>query len=90
MAKITGRGSVRASGALAAAPMLATVAAKAQPPAPDIGDLRAEKDIVFGKGGDLDLLLDVYHPPEGVTPKRLAIIHLFGGGFFTGIDRAAH
>src|SRR3990170_2937706 len=84
MAHITRRGFVKASGILAAAPVLATVTAKAQPPAPDIGNLRAEKDIVFGKGGDMDLLLDVYRPPEGVTPKRLAIIHLFGGGFFAG------
>jgi acetyl esterase/lipase len=60
------------------------------PPAPDIGKLRAEKDIKFGKGGDIDLLLDVYHPPEGVTPKRLAIIHLFGGGFFVGNKNAGY
>ena len=37
-----------------------------------LGDLRVERDIVFGKGGDKELLLDVYHPPEGVTPKRTA------------------
>jgi len=90
MAKITRRGFVQASGALAAAPLLAPVAAKAQPPPPDIGNLRAEKDIVFGKGGDMDLTLDVYHPPEGVTPKRLAIIHLFGGGFFVGNKNAGY
>ena len=42
-----------------------------------------EKDIVFGKGGSMDLTLDVYQPPAGVMPKRMAIIHLFGGGFFT-------
>jgi len=90
MARITRRGFVQASGILAAAPVLATVAARAQPPAPDIGNLRAEKDIVFGKGGDIDLLLDVYHPPEGVTPKRLAIVHLFGGGFFVGNKNAGY
>ena len=88
MANITRRRLIKASGALAVAPALAAVTARAQPPArpppPDIGKLRAEKDIVFGKGADMDLLLDVYHPPEGVTPKRLAIIHLFGGGFFAG------
>src|SRR5262245_28184727 len=86
MARITRRGFVQASSALAVAPALVGLSAKAQPPgpppAPDIGKLRAEKDIKFGKGGDIDLLLDVYHPPEGVTPKRMAIIHLFGGGFF--------
>jgi len=79
------------SGALALAPALATVTANAQPPAPpDIGNLRAEKDIVFGKGGDMDMTLDVYHPPEGVTPKRMAIIHLFGGGFFGGNKNAGY
>ena len=91
MAKITRRGFVQASSALAAAPMLASVVtARAQPPAPDIGNLRAEKDIVFGKGGDMDMTLDVYHPPEGVTPKRMAIIHLFGGGFFGGNKNAGY
>ena len=90
MARITRRGFVQASGALAVAPALAAVTARAQPPAPDIGSLRAEKDIVFGKGGDIDLMLDVYHPPEGVTPKRMAIIHLFGGGFFAGNKNAGY
>src|SRR5918994_6372462 len=59
-------------------------------PPPAIGKLRAEKDIVFGKGGDMDMTLDVYHPPEGVTPKRMAIIHLFGGGFFGGNKNAGY
>ena len=90
MALITRRGFVKASGALAVAPALAAVTARAQPPPPDIGNLRAEKDIVFGKGGDLDLLLDVYHPPQGVTPKRMAIVHLFGGGFFVGNKNAGY
>jgi acetyl esterase/lipase len=90
MASITRRGLIKASGALALAPPLAAVTARAQPPPPDIGKLRAEKDIVFGKGGDVDLKLDVYHPPEGVTPKRLAIVHLFGGGFFVGNKGAGY
>jgi acetyl esterase/lipase len=95
MARITRRNFIQASGALALAPALATVTAQAQPPGgppppPDIGKLRAEKDIVFGKGGDMDMTLDVYHPPEGVTPKRMAIIHLFGGGFFAGNKNAGY
>ncbi len=91
MARLTRRNFVQASGALALAPALATVTANAQPPAPpDIGNLRAEKDIVFGKGGDMDMTLDVYHPPEGVTSKRMAIIHLFGGGFFGGSKNAGY
>ena len=96
MKKVSRRDFVKASSALAAAaPALAAVTAGAQPPGgpqppPDIGKLRAEKDIVFGKGGDIDLLLDVYRPPEGVTSKRLAIIHLFGGGFFVGNKNAGY
>src|SRR3977135_2518790 len=95
MTRVTRREFVKASSALAAAaPALVAVTARAQPPgpppAPDIGKLRPEKDIKFGKGGDIDLLLDVYHPPEGVTPKRLAIIHLFGGGFSTGNKNAGY
>ncbi len=42
-----------------------------------------EKDVVFGRGGDVDLLCDVYSPPAGVS-KRTAIIHLHGGGFQRG------
>jgi acetyl esterase/lipase len=52
--------------------------------------LRVEKDIVFGKGGGKDLTLDVYRPPTGVTSKRTAIVHLFGGGFFVGNKNAGY
>jgi acetyl esterase/lipase len=91
MARVSRRGFVQASGVLAAAPALAAIAAQAQgPAAPDIGNLRVEKDIVFGKGGNIDLTLDVYQPPAGVTPKRMAIIHLFGGGFFVGNKNAGY
>ncbi len=92
MTRLTRRRFVQSTGALAAVPALATVStqARAQPPAPDTGDLRVERDIVFGTGGDMDLLLDVYRPPEGVTPKRMAIIHLFGGGFFVGNKNAGY
>jgi acetyl esterase/lipase len=89
MKEINRRGFVKATGALMAVPVLASLpgfAAQAQ----STGDLRVDKDIVFGKGGDMDLLLDVYHPPEGVTPKRMGIIHLFGGGFFTGNKNAGY
>lgn len=90
MTRLTRRGFVKASSVLAAAPALAARAALAQGPTPDIGNLRAEKDIVFGKGGSLDLTLDVYQPPAGVTSKRMAIVHLFGGGFFTGSKTAPY
>ena len=90
MKRINRRAFLRATSAMAAVPALASVSARAQPPAPDIGDLRAERDIVFGRGGDMDLTLDVYHPPEGVEPKRMAVIHLFGGGFFVGNKNAGY
>jgi acetyl esterase/lipase len=89
MKQISRRGFVKATGAIMAAPALAVLpAAMAQ--APNNADLSVDKDIVFGKGGDIDLLLDVYHPPQGVTPKRMAIIHLFGGGFTTGSKNAGY
>src|SRR5262249_53748173 len=91
MARITRRGFVKASGALAAAaPALNVLSLRAQGPTPDTGNLRVEKDIVFGKGGTKDLTLDVYRPPTGVTSKRMAIVHLFGGGFFVGNKNAGY
>jgi acetyl esterase/lipase len=92
MKKINRRIFAKATGALFAVPAFAgfpalmAQAAQAQ----NASDLRVDKDIVFGKGGDMDLLLDVYHPPQGVTPKRMAIIHLFGGGFSTGSKNAGY
>src|SRR5688572_24087923 len=92
MARLSRRGFIAASSALAAAPALTAITAQAQGrgAAPDTGNLRVEKDIVFGKGGTMDLTLDVYQAPAGVTPKRMAIIHLFGGGFFTGNKNAGY
>jgi acetyl esterase/lipase len=46
-------------------------------------DLRVERDVVFAKGGDIDLTCDVYYPPSAVD-KRTAVIHLYGGGFRGG------
>src|SRR5215831_333244 len=89
MMQINRRGFVKAAGALVATPTLASLpgfAAQAQ----NNSDLKVDKDIVFGKGGDMDLLLDVYHPPQGVTPKRMGIIHLFGGGFTSGSKNAGY
>jgi acetyl esterase/lipase len=91
MPRLSRRGFVKASGALAA-PALAALSLRAQGQgqAPDTGNLRVEKDIVFGKGGGKDLTLDVYRPPTGVTSKRTAIVHLFGGGFFVGNKNAGY
>ena len=90
MKDLSRRSFIHAAGAAVAIPALTARQAVAQPPAPDIGDLRAERDIVFGRGGDVDLTLDVYRPPEGVESKRMAIIHLFGGGFFVGSKNAGY
>jgi acetyl esterase/lipase len=90
MNPISRRTFVQSTGLLAAVPALAAVSARAQAQGPDTSDLRVERDIVFGRGGDMDLLLDVYQPAAGVTPKRMAIIHLFGGGFFVGNKNAGY
>ena len=90
MARLTRRGFITASSALAAAPALTALRVSAQGPAPDIGNLKVEKDIVFAKAGDMELKLDVYQPAPGATSKRTAIIHLFGGGFFTGNKSAGY
>src|SRR4030095_16927009 len=88
MSRLTRRGFV--TGALAAAPALSALSLRAQGKAPDTGNLRVEKDVVFGKGGAKDLTLDIYRPPTGVTSKRVAIVHLFGGGFFVGNKNAGY
>lgn len=41
-----------------------------------------EKDVVFGRGGDTDLRLDIYHPTG--PSLRTAIVQLHGGGFTRG------
>lgn len=46
-----------------------------------------ERDVVFGRGGARDLLCDVYRPPAG-REKRVAVIHLHGGGFVRGNNKA--
>jgi acetyl esterase/lipase len=91
MARLTRRGFITASSALAAAPALTALRASAQgPAAPDIGNLKVERDIVFAKAGTMDMKLDVYQPAPGATSKRTAIIHLFGGGFFSGNKSAGY
>ena len=41
-----------------------------------------EKDIVYGRGGETDLRLDVYHPTG--PSLRTALVQLHGGGFTRG------
>jgi len=76
------------AGAAAMAPAINLAAAQrgggdnVGPPSPvSIGPI--EKDVVYGKGGAMDLKLDIYHPRPG-TEKRMATIHLHGGGFTGG------
>src|SRR6185436_13760831 len=55
--------------------------AQGQTPAPAAANV--EKDVVYGKGGDTDLHLDIYKP-TGAANKRMAIVHYHGGGFQGG------
>lgn len=81
MSEMSRRGFV---GAALAGSAISTLSAVAQTPSPAQANVKAESDVVFGKGGDMDLKLDIYRPPAGVTPKRMATIHFHGGGFTGG------
>lgn len=67
----------------AALPAVAATPAAAQVQKTAPGAIAADRDVVFGKGGDLDLKLDIYRPPPGIQ-KRMATIHFHGGGFAGG------
>src|SRR5688572_22707279 len=66
----------------AAVPALGIAAQNPQASNPADG-VTTEKDVPFGKGGDLELKLDIYRPPKG-KEKRMATIHFHGGGFTGG------
>lgn len=55
--------------------------------APSASGIKVEKDVVVGKGGDVDLHADVYRPPAG-TEKHMALVHFHGGGFARGSKEA--
>lgn len=82
MQRMTRRGFIHSAGLAAAVPAVgARVPARArQRSAPDI---RVDNDVVFGRGGEMDLLLDIYHPPAEAG-KRMAVVHVHGGGFSGG------
>ena len=82
MSEISRRGFIGAAVAGSAVPAL--TAAAAQIPEPAQSKVAVEKDVTFGKGGDMDLKLDIYRPPAGVTAKQMATIHFHGGGFTGG------
>ena len=81
MDEMTRRGFFGTAITGAAAPIVG--AAMTQNQNPGQAAVTAEKDVVFGKGGDMDLKLDIYKPPAG-TEKRMAIVHFHGGGFAGG------
>lgn len=56
---------------------------QAPPPNPARDAANVERDVVFGKGGDVDLQCDIYKPPAA-SSKRMAILHFHGGGFAGG------
>jgi acetyl esterase/lipase len=68
-------------GATLALPELRARAAQA--PAGAAPAANVEKDVVYGKGGDTDLHLDIYKA-TGANSKRMAVIHFHGGGFAGG------
>jgi acetyl esterase/lipase len=80
MITFTRRQFLESAGIAAATPALDAMAGQATA-AP--GGIVVEKDVVFGKGGAMDLRCDLYRPRPG-TEKRMATIHLHGGGFTGG------
>src|SRR4030095_3011997 len=83
MSEMTRRLFFQAAGIAAVAPAFGSVAA-AQAQQTDTSDIKVESDVVYGKGGDMDLRLDIYRPLAGAPEKRMAVIHLHGGGFTQG------
>jgi len=69
--------------ALAGAAAPVAGAAAAQSADQTLDGITVEKDVRFGKGGDIDLELDVYRP-RTASPKRMAIVYFHGGGFTGG------
>ena len=79
MNEITRRGFLGSTMAGVAVPMMG--AAGAQNSQAD--GVTVQKDVVFGKGGDIELKLDIYRSPKA-KGKRMATIHFHGGGFARG------
>src|SRR5215831_4443792 len=82
MGEISRRGFIGAAVAGSAVPALS--AAAAQIPEPAQSKVAVESNVVYGKAGDMELKLDIYRPPAGVTAKQMATIHFHGGGFTGG------
>jgi acetyl esterase/lipase len=82
MSEMSRRGFIGAALAGSTVPTLS--AAAGQVPEPAQSKVTVESNVVYGKGGDMDLKLDIYRPPAGVTAKQMATIHFHGGGFTGG------
>src|SRR5215475_2176454 len=82
MKEMSRRGFVGTALAGTAVPLLGSTLPQNQTVAK--GGVTVEKDVTFGKGGDMDLKLDIYRPPAGVASKQMATIHFHGGGFTGG------
>lgn len=80
MSEMSRRNFFHVAGVAAMVPAFGVAAAQA--PQTDNSDVKVESDIVYGKGGDIDLHLDIYRPVG--TEKRMAVIHIHGGGFTQG------
>ena len=85
MQELTRRGFLGTVGIAAVVPTATAIAAQSGGSAR--GSASIEKDIVFGKAGKTDLRLDIYKPME-TSGKRMAMIHLHGGGFTAGNKEA--
>jgi acetyl esterase/lipase len=70
-------------GVSGAAVLANSLPAFATPALPAGSEVKIEKDVVFGKGGEAELRCDVYRPAPG-TEKRMGLVHLHGGGFARG------
>ena len=81
MSQLTRRNFFESTLAAAAFPALGMTTSEVSQRSAD--GVTVEKDLVFGKGGDLDLKLDIFRPPKG-KEKRMATIHFHGGGFAGG------
>lgn len=78
MIEMTRREFVGTAGLAAVSPAVALAASERAQSAP-----RIERNVVFGRGGDSELKLDIHHPAT-TAGKRMAIVCLHGGGFARG------
>ncbi len=82
MSELSRRGFIGTALAGSAVPALS--AAGLQVPEEAQSKVTVESNVVYGKAGEMELKLDIYRPPAGVSPKRMATIHFHGGGFTGG------